>query len=185
MSITATDIRRQGFVTRMAVVSDLAPPVYYHWYLDGVYAGRTDRPWFEVLLDVGEQARLDVIDTTDGDFDALGNAPREYAARRLLRWIRSVDEVDHYRVEQRVDGGDWIAIAAVPDKRGRWEYSTLTPRLADLAVHEWRVIGVDRAGNDGVARELGSETVVRRPDAPDMAIAYDEGSQTVAFDLAG
>jgi len=173
------------------VTSDLSGTIYYHWYLDGVLVASTeglDESEFWFQLEQGEQARLEVLDTNDADFDAVANAPAGWPARRLLWWVRSLDaSTDHYRVEQQQDGGDWSTVALVPrDSLGpdTWHYQLLSDRLDDLSDYAWRIVPVDAAGNDGDSTLIGPERIVRAPDAPDCTITYDADTDKVTFAAA-
>lgn len=165
----------------VTVTSSLTGTVWYHWYLDGVWAGATLVGVRTFCLPAGTQARLAVLDTNDIDFDYNENNPEPYPARRILWWVRSLDtDVDHYRVEQRIDAGDWAAVATVPRDREAWSYQWTTDRLTDLSAYEWRVIPVDRAGNDGTAVATQAETIVRKPDGVTFTVALEEtGAVTV------
>ena len=185
MSITAYSQVRIGNVTRVTVTSDLSAPIYYHWYLNGSWSGVTTGPGKSFHLGDGDQARIEAIDTNDPAYDGIANAPDGWPARRTIWWCRSVDsDVVRYRVEQQKDGGDWSTLGTVQAVAGQWPYSLLTGRLDDLATYAWRVYPVDAAGNDGTALTLDSEKIVRTPDGPDFAIAFDDGTTKVTFSAA-
>jgi hypothetical protein len=134
------------------------------------------------LLQPNEQIQIEVIDTNDPDFDPIANAPAGYPARRSIFWIRSTDaDVAHYRLEQRKDAGTWSTVANRYDRAGKWAYILQTGILVDLASYEWRIIPVDHAGNDGDSISLAAETIVRTPDAPNFALAFDEITRRVTF----
>ena len=187
MSITALKAVRHGNTTRVTAVSDLAAPgttVFYHWYVDGRHVGVTGSSQRVFALEAGEQFQVDVIDTTDADYDGPGNAPTAWPARKRLWWIRSMsDDVDYYLVQQKTDG-DWYTIAKVQHDPRKWDYEILTPRLEDLAEHTWRITPYDRGGNAGTAKTIGPEKVVRTPDAPDYTISFDDGTTRVTFAAA-
>jgi len=185
MSITSYASTRVGGMTEITVASDLSGTIYYHWYQDGVYLGVTALPRMSFFLDAGEQADVVCQDTLDADYDPLDAAPDGWPARRAVWWLRSVDaDVASYRVEQCVDAGDCTTIDTIDRDGEAWEYAILSDRLEDLATHEWRVIPIDVAGNDGTALELDSEIVVRRPDAPDFTVEYSAGTNRVTFTAA-
>jgi len=185
MSITATTAVRIGNAVLVAVTSSLSGTVYYHWYVDGVWAGRTTTPQHTLYVGDDAQARIEVVDTTDADFDYLAGNPTPYPAARRLWWIRSLAaDVDHYRIEQQIDGGDWSELAIVARRGEDWTYEYTTDRLTDLAEYAWRVVPVDEAGNDGTAITLAAEKIVRVPDAPEFTIAFDPDTDTVEFAAA-
>ena len=182
MSITAYRQNRLGQATRVTVTSDLAGTVYYHWYLDGSWIASTRAAERLFVLPPDDQARVEVIDTTDADFDPLANAPAGFPARRTLWWLRSLDlDAERYRVEQKVGSDAWSELAEVVPLPTQWSMEYLTPRLDDLSVYRWRITPVDAAGNDGTARLIGPEKIVRRPDAPRFTISFDEGTTRVTF----
>jgi len=185
MAITRYQTTRFRNITTVAVISDLSGTVYYHWYLDGAYIASTTRPTYSFVLEQGEQARIEVQDTTDPNYDPIANAPAGYPARRTLWWIRSTEgDVDYYKVEQKKDSGQWSTIGIVRHDNREWAYSFLTPRLEDLATYTWRIIPVDTAGNEGTPQTIGPETVVRTPDAPRFAISFDPSTTRVTFSAA-
>lgn len=182
MTITAYSQTYVAGVTTVTVTSSLAGTVYFHWYADGTYLGATEGPSRSFFVEEGEQLRVEVVDTTDADFDPVAGAPAAYPARRTLWWCRSIDaDVDHYRIEEQVDGGDWSTIGLVPHDDATWQYELVTERLDDLADYAWRVVPVDRAGNDGTAIALRTERVVRTPDAPDFTATFDPDTTRVTF----
>ncbi len=75
----------------------------------------------------------------------------------------------------------WETIGIVPHDEAQWVYSLLSPRLDDLADAEFRVVPVDKAGNDGTALALSAERIVRTPDAPDFTATFDSGTTKITF----
>lgn len=174
MAITSYSTKRAGQATIVTVVSSLSGTIYYHWWVDGVYAGQTTTPSRSFTVRRGEQARIECIDTNDADYDAQANTPAGWPARRQIWWIRSLStDVAWYRVEQLKSGGSWAAIGLVPHRDAQWSYSVLSPRLDDLSDYTWRVVAVDQAGNETTTATVGPVTVVRAPDAPDFAYTWN------------
>jgi len=171
-------------LTTVTVTTSLSSPVYYHWYRDGAHVGTTiDDPSYTFCVLPGEQAHIECVDTNDADYDPVAGAPSDEApATRTLFWCRSLGtDVDHYRVEQQADGGDWTLLATIPHDDTQWSYQYQTPRLTDLTAYAWRVVPVDQSGNQGTALALDAEDVVRTPDAPAFAATWDDGTQLVTF----
>lgn len=185
MSITATNSTRSGNTTTISVTSSLAAPVYFHWYMDGVYLGRTGTGRKTINLQTADQGRITILDTNDPAFDPVTNAPAGYSAKRTLAWVRSIDaNIRRYRVEQQQDGGAWVTIGYVQDDPSHWLYSFVTTRLVDLSTYSWRVFPIDKNGNDGTPLALATEKIVRSPDAPSFTITFTPSSGTPAASVA-
>jgi hypothetical protein len=180
--ITAYSQTRNQNMSVVSVTSDLAGIIYYFWYLAGAFVAATQRNAYTFLLQPGEQARVDVIDTNDPDFDPIAHAQAGYPARRSIHWVKSQDaDASSYRVEQRKDAGAWSTIGIIYASPEKWSHVLLSPILEDLAVYEWRITPVDQAGNDGTAIALSAETIVRTPDAPNFAVAFSQTTGRVTF----
>ena len=185
MSITAYDQTRIGSITRIEVTSSLSGTIYYHWYVDGDWVASGTSPTYSLYLAADDQARVVCQDTNDADYDAVANAPDGYSARRTLHWVRSTAaDVDYYRVDQKKAAGDWSAVGTVPQDTATWYHSFTTGRLDDLTAYTWRIMPVDRFANDGTAIDIGPETIVRTPDAPDFELTFDEATTRVSFSEA-
>jgi len=174
-------------MTTVTAVSRMSGRVFYHWYIDGAYVGRSTGNTRTFTLDDGEQVRIEVIDTNDPDFDGVANAPDGYPARRTIRWVRSVEpDIVAMRVIQEKVGDADVTLAEVPLVGDRWNYELLSPRLDDLGEYGWITRTIDRAGNIGsiTSAELeGGPThkVVRRPDAPEFTVSFDDGTAKINF----
>jgi hypothetical protein len=185
MSVTLTTVRF-GNVTTVTAASTLSGIVYYHWYLDGVYVATSVESSHSFWLGTGEQIRIEVTDTLDPDYDPIANAPAGWPARKAITWARSLDtDVAEYRVEQQKDSGSWTTVGIIPHDATKWSYSLLSGRLTDLSSYYWRVYPVDAAGNDGTAiTPVKGKDLVRRPDAPNFTISFDDGTTKVTFTAA-
>jgi len=185
MAITSYSATRTGNCTTVTVTSDLSGAIYFHWYIDGAFVATTRSPSRSFFLELGEQVRIEALDTTDPDYDPIANAPAGYPARRSIWWVRSTDsDVKRYRVEMQKNGGAWSTVAIVNHRPGVWMYRALTGRLDDLSSYVFRVIPIDAAGNDGTAVTLETEKIVRTPDAPAFTISFDEPTAKVTFSAA-
>lgn len=188
MTITSVSFARIGATTRVFATSDLAGRVFFHWYLDGSWLAATTSPWkdFQLSASASWQERVDVLDTTDPSFDPIANAPAGGApARRSLWWVRSLDEdAAYYVIEQKEDAGSFEVVGRVVQATDAWSMGWLSDRLEDLVSYTWRVTPYDRAGNAGTATTIGPETVVRRPDAPDFEVAFDDATDFATFSEA-
>ena len=173
---------RIGQVTSITLLDPPAGTLYYHWYVDGVYVGFSSGPTRSFQLPADDQIRIVCTPTSDADFDAVANAPDGYPARKTLWWIRSLaTDAARYRVEQKEGAGDYETIADLAQETGRWDFSILTGRLADLTEYTWRITPIDAAGNDGTPIVIGPDRIVRTPDAPDFAATFGPGTGTVEF----
>ena len=178
-------VQRFGQLTTVTVTADLAAPCFYYWYLDGVFVERTTANVKEFHLGVGDQARVEVVASHAHDLDTAAAAPDGWPARRRIWWVRSLDaSVRSYRVDQKLGAGDWTELQTVHHAAEAWQYEIITGRLTDLGEYQWRVVPIDAAGNDGSAVSIASETLVRRPDSPRFAIAFDDGTTKVTFSAA-
>jgi len=176
-------LTRLGELVVVTFAGSLPPPAFYHWYLDGVHVGVTTAPTRQFQIVEGDQARVEVVETADPDFDPYQNPPAAYPARKTLWWARSTDaETAAYRIERQADGGDWTPLATLPAVAGAWSYSWISERLADLTNYAWRVVPLDALGNAGEPLELDAERLVRTPDAPLFAADFDPATRRVTFD---
>jgi len=185
--ITLSTVRR-GAVTTVTAVSRLSGRVFYHWYVDGAYLGGSAGNVKTFTLEVGEQVRVEVIDTNDPDFDGVAGAPDGYPARRTIRWVRSIDpQIVAIRVIQQEVGEADLTLAEIPLVGDRWSYELLSPRLDDLGEYGWITRTIDRAGNIGsitaavLEGALFQAPVVRRPDAPEFTVSFDAGTAKINF----
>jgi len=185
VAITGYTRARVGNLTRVTVTSGLSGTIYYHWYIDGAWVGSGRSPTRTFHLPADDQVVLVCQDTNDADYDPVAEAPAGWPARRTLYWLRSVDPaIAAYRIEQNRAGAGWVTLGIVRQDGTRWEHQLLTPRLDDLIVYQWRVVPMDAAGNDGTALTIGTETVVRTPDAPAFAATFDEETTQVTLAAA-
>jgi len=172
-----------GSVTQVIATSDLTGIVYFHWYLDGRHVGVSQDGVFAFSLGLGVQGRVEVLDTTDPDFDPIANAPAAWPATRVLWFLRSIDlACVRYHITQSKDGGASETIGYVVQDALTWAHTFITPRLDDLASYAWRIFSIDDVGNvDATGFPVGAELVVRTPDAPDFTVAFDPGTTKVTF----
>ncbi len=181
MTITNYQVTQTGGITTVTVTSDLAGDIWFAWYVDGAWVATTRARVRSFRLPPGDRARVDVQDTNDAAYDPIANAPEGFPARRTLWWCRSLAvDVAKYRIDVSVDGGAY-AVADYVLADDRWEYFYTTNRLIDLATYTWRIVPVDTLGNDGTYATEGPVQIVRTPDAPAYAIAFDEGTTKVTI----
>jgi hypothetical protein len=173
MSVTLA-VKRNGPVVCVTAASDLTGSVNYHWWIDGVYLGSGSAPSRDFYIMAGEQARIDVIYTTDADFDPNENRPDVPETRQRLQWTLGVDlQATIWRIDEQTDGETWNTIAKVAVRTGQWSYEYLTRRLTDLVTYTWRVVPIDECGNERTEVSLGSFICVRLPDMPETTMEFD------------
>jgi hypothetical protein len=182
MAITSYSQRRIQQDITVTVVSSLGGTIYYHWYIDGSYIGMTTIPSKSFRIDPSDQARIVCQDTNSATYDPIANAPTDYASRKSIYWIRSLaTDVNYYRIDQRKSAGAWTEIGRVYHSEAKWDYSFLTKRLDDLTTYEFRIMPVDKAGNDGNSLDFAIETIVRRPNAPNFSATFVPATTFVTF----
>lgn len=185
MSITGYSQLRNGTATTVIAVSDLSGVVYIHWYVDGAYVGGGAAARRTFQIPAGDMVSIVAQDTNDETYDAIANAPEGHPARRSIWFVRaSSTDVKSYRIEQQREAEDWLEIGEIAHEDDRWSYFILSPRLDDLTTYGWRVIPIDASGNDGTALDLGTELVVRTPDATDYTVTYDGGTDKMTYTAA-
>jgi len=161
------------------------PPVWYDWFIDGLYMGRTVINTNTFLVG-DDQVQVEVLIARSIDAPVPVRTPA--AARRLLWWIRSPDEARWYRIDQQAGetgpyaiGAGWQPVGRVRAVRGQWSHTWLTERLLDLTRYAWRVVPLDDGDNPGTPVVLATERIVRIPDAPRYTASVDPDSLEVTF----
>ncbi|MBE3129172.1 MAG: hypothetical protein IMZ54_00450 [Acidobacteria bacterium] len=175
MTITNYAQTRLGNLTTVTVTTDLLGTVWLHWYRDGALVSSGQSLTHTFLVESGAQARIEVLDTTDAEFDPIAEAPASYPARRSLWWCRSLStDLKKFRVEQKEAAGAWATLGEVPANAIDWSFSWLTGRLDDLTEYTWRIIPIDAVGNEGTPLVLGPELILRVPDAPSYTVTVPD-----------
>jgi hypothetical protein len=183
--ITSYSSVRIANTVEVTVTGTLSGTVYYHWWIDGVYAGRSLGPRWTFFVGPNQQARVEAIETSSAGFDPEASGPQTPAARRVLWWIASADGLAAaYRVEQQQDGGAWTSLGVTIAAAGAWTHFVVSDRLDDLADYAWRVVPIDAAGNEGPPRTIDAERIVRTPDAPAFTVSFDDQTQEATFAAA-
>jgi len=101
---------------------------------------------------------------------------------KTIWFVRSLDATAaRYKIEQKQDAGAWSTIAYVYPIGDRWSYQYETAKLDDLADFTWRITTLDAEGNASSSTEIGPETHVRTPAAPDFDLAFDAATQRVTI----
>jgi len=173
-----------GGTATIAAKSWLRGPLWFYWWVNGVYYGRTTSGRLTLRPEAGERLTVEVFDTRDPEFDRTTFISRCAPARRTLQWLRSTAAAAaSYLVEQRIGGGGWTKIARVPANSSTWLYTWRTEPLADLTLYAWRVTALDAAGNPGSHKVISPEIIVRTPDAPAWSVTLNSGTRKVTISL--
>jgi hypothetical protein len=147
----------------------------YRVYEDGVLIATQTA---ETLVVQASAARRPVYEILD-DADAVPQPG--YPAYAILSWYLDEDAA-FYRIEQ-FDGSTWNVVATIAlDLSTSFQFWE-SPILADLSTAQYRVRGIDGAGNDGTAVEF-TVFMVRHPDAPDVEMSFNSGPRTVTIAAA-
>ena len=166
----------------VTATSSLAGTVYYFWYMDGAFLAKTRSNVYTFFVKQGDQFRISVKDSNDPNYDYILHAPTGYSARRTLFWTRCTDsDILKYNIEQNKAAGGWTDIGTVNDVPGQWSYTFVTERLDDLTSYQFRILPVDRAGNEGTALTFDAEKIVRTPDAPNYTVTFDADTDKVTY----
>lgn len=149
--------------------SDQADPVY-RLYVDGELLAETELTVWRFAISPGTSPLIEIRD------DAT--RPPVYPGRATLHWRVAAGAVA-YRVEAW-SGTAWTVAGRV-SVGGESAYATWTSDwLADGQTHQFRLLPLDAAGNEGEAVELAA-LIVRHPDPPEVALSYDPGTGLVTI----
>ncbi|HEX8916792.1 MAG TPA: hypothetical protein VF796_30860 [Humisphaera sp.] len=172
--ITALAAAQVGpYLWRLSWASDDAD-ASFRVYRDGELLQSTDAAELLVQVWPGESPAFEVID------DPLAAPAPAYPADVTLAWYAAAGAA-YYRVDAW-DGAGWAEAARLPDGgEGYWTWRS--GRLPDGAVATFRVVPVAAGGQDGTPTPFAA-LVVRRPDVPAAAYAYDAGTGTVTVSAA-
>lgn len=161
----------------LPVTTDRATPVTLRVYRDGVHQ-------FDQVTNSG-QASITVSVPADSSpfFEVLDQDCRRrpaHPSRFVVHWRASVPG-GTYTVEELV-GAEWVARATIRDDGGG-AYSWNSRALEDTETHQFRVTAIDAAGNSGTVKTM-SGLMVRRPDAPVVAVAKSDAALTLEITAA-
>jgi len=121
-----------------------------------------------VDLALVSMSTVEVVESTE---TASGTWP----ARLTLSWHRVAD-AEYYRIDEYVDAA-WTERARRTDTDAT-DYTWTTRVLEDETDHNFRIVPVDAAGNDGTAEEL-TAYMVRVPDVPSVSGLFSAGTLTI------
>jgi hypothetical protein len=180
MSVTLTTSSIGG-TTVITATSSLTPPVYFFWFLNGIYLGMDADGSWTFSPEAGEQCFVEVHDDTSATWDPTTFVSAAAPSRKLLQWIRSLDATcAAYELQQAENGGAWETIATIEADPLTWQYSFTTEPLSDLQSYAWQVTPLDAAGRAGTAAAIAAETIVCNPPAPAWAASFASGALTIS-----
>ena len=160
-------------VVRLSWSSSLANPTYYIW-LDGELLEATAAESVDLTVGGDWQPVVDV-------FDSASDAPEYVSSGRTALCWWPAEGAGSYRVEEYVASA-WVQRASIADG-GAGFFSWLSRVLEDVTTHEFRVVAIDSAGNDGASTSF-SVLMVRHPDVPGVSYSYDSDTNKVAVAAA-
>jgi len=175
VSVTFLQPQRTGDTWTIRWTSTESTPTF-RVYRDGVLIATTTTTSIDIAVAPGESPAIEVLD------DATTLPEAGFPGWALLTWFRpSGGGGDYYLIEEYVSGapGSWVTRRKIKDLgstaqpagyfrwRSRW--------LEDVTTHQFRITPVGANGNDGTA-VTHAIFVVRRPDPPTVAIAWDSGT---------
>lgn len=147
----------------------------YRVYQDGVLISVQVAASLVVQAPAGQVPVFEILD------DAEAVPQPGFPGYSILSWELDTD-VSFYRIEQ-FDGADWNEVAVVaPDLTTSFQ-SWQSPTLEDLSETQYRVLGIDAAGNEGTPTTF-EVLMVRHPDAPDVEMTFNATPGTVTIAAA-
>ncbi len=177
MAVTYSKAQQQDSTTFLLEwTSDETTPVPFRVYIDGQEVGAFDSAdgsgSFVVTAGSGESVFIEVLDK------ACSVPSIAFSGRMRINW-QAVVGASTYRVEEFV-AAVWTARQTITD-RGEGAFEFVTRFLEDVTTHQFRVIPIDAAGNEGTAISFTS-LMVRHPTPPSVSYVYNgAGTPTVTI----
>ena len=159
---------------RLSWSSDQSPPITFRVYKEGVlyrsFSSSTNRGSCILYVGEGESPFVEVLDK------ACSIPSIAFPGRITLNWL-SVDGAASYTIRENNSG--WQTVATIVDD-GSGVFSFTSRWLEDSLEHEFQVIPVDVANNEGSPLEF-SVLEVRHPDVPSVSYSYSAGTAKVTI----
>jgi hypothetical protein len=152
--------------------SDAAPPATFRVFRDGVLLATTRLRQMVLTVLSGEAPLLEVLDDPDAT-----PAPG-YPGYVLLAWYAPAGGALQYRVQEFVASA-WVTRKTIDDQ-GQGYFTWASRILEDGQTHQFRVVPVGAAGNDGAVVSLDA-LMVRRPDPPATRFTYSSATAAVTI----
>lgn len=153
------------------VISDSNP---YRVYQDGVLVSTQTTNTITVNAPTGQIPVFEILD------DVAAVPQPGFPAYVYLSWELDLDAV-FYLIEKF--NGAWEEQATIAADLTRSFQSWQSPSQTDLSTTQWRVTGIDAAGNLGTPTTY-SVLMVRHPDTPTVAMSFNSGPRTVTIAAA-
>lgn len=151
--------------------SDQPAPVTFAIYVDGALVAQTQAASWQFKTPLG------LIEV----FDTGSPIPTGYPSKAVIVWYAAAG-VAEYLVQEYV-GSSWLTRASILDgggEGGRGYFIWTSGVLADSQSHSFQVVPAGINGNDGAVASLNL-LMVRNPDSPAAAFAYDPAGKTVTI----
>jgi hypothetical protein len=157
---------------RGTATSDLGGTPTFYWYLNGNLTQSTTSAIYEFEVATGETIRLEVLDS------AVTEPQEAFPGRWRLQWDAQTGATS-YRIDEW-NGASFDEVITFPAD-GRSTYTYETRYLEDDTVHIFEIVPIGT--NDGIERDVEGR-MVRWPDAPEVAISYDDGTGVITVAAA-
>lgn len=162
---------------RLTWTSDETAPVPFRVYVGGRLVSSWESPTQagEIILTVpaGDAPFIEVLDKAC-DIPAIA-----FSGRITLQWS-SITGAANYRIEEYVDSV-WTERNVITDN-GDGVFTWLSRWLEDVTTHQFRIVPISTAGNEGTPIEK-TVFMVRHPDPPDVEYTYN-GSSTPTITIS-
>ena len=168
MAITYNKPKRVDAVAwEFSGTSSATPPVPFRIYANGEKVAdysSANQAWSKVLhVPSGEGMLVEVLD------NASAVPSPAFPGRVVINWV-AVENATNYRVEEYVSAA-WTEVITYA-ANGRSTFSHKSRWLEDQTTHQFRVIPISGAGNEGTALTF-SFAMVRHPDSPQVTYTYN------------
>lgn len=170
-AVTVIDVRQVvGDLWRVAWTSSANGP--FRVIRDGRQIDETFATQYVLHVGQGEAPIVEVL----ADPDAVPTFAK--SSRLTLSWDASPNTKE-YRIE-KWDGFAWVTFDRMRET-GEKSYIYRTATLADDTVYSFRVVPVGMNGNDGTPAVFRNLKMIRHPDPPNVAYAFNAGPGTVTI----
>jgi hypothetical protein len=163
---------------RLALTSSGTPPITFRVFREGKLTATLISSVQTASIDIpvasGDHPFIEVLDRNDDEEQVA------FSGRLLLHW-QAVANAASYRLEENVAAVWTLRREMVDDGSGAYTWKTRW--LEDLTTHQFRIIPVDAAGNQGTALSF-SVLMSRHPDVPQVGYAFVPGTGKVTINQA-